>query len=99
MTKKKPKKKTAGRWSGRHASESAVLDGWLLIEEGAERIELKPDTLRRYCHRRIIPSQKVGSALLVHEKDLAYFQKTRRGRGRPSEKAGPGKPKRKKGGV
>ena len=64
-------------------ANSPILAGWLEIPEAAKVAKLKPDTLRRYCHRRLIHAEKIGALLLVHRDELARFKRERRQPGRP----------------
>ena len=68
-------------------ADSPILAGWLEIPEAAQVAGLKPDTLRRYCHRRIVHAEKIGALLLVHRDELARFARERRQPGRPKTPA------------
>jgi len=82
MTKKKAK------------APDHVLAEWLTIEEAAQRIGMKPDTLRQHCYRRTCPCRRIGRAVLISEVEIDRWDATRRRPGRyPHPTA---KPKRKK---
>jgi excisionase family DNA binding protein len=70
-----------------------ALAGWLTIEEAAERIGMKPDTLSQHCYRRTCPCRRIGRAILIHQDEIDRWAATRRRPGRPSE---PGKSRKRK---
>ena len=61
-----------------------VLAGWLTIAEAAERMGMKPDTLRQHCYRRTCPCRRIGRAILIHQDELDEWNATRRRVGNPS---------------
>jgi excisionase family DNA binding protein len=69
-----------------------VLAGWLTIEEAAQRIGMRPDTLRQHCYRRTCPCRRIGRAILIHQGEIDGWDATRRRAGRYPKPT----PKRKK---
>ena len=74
-------------------SPDHVLAEWMTIEEAAERIGMKPDTLRQHCYRRTCPCRRIGRAILISETEIDAWDATRRRPGRPAE---PGAARRRK---
>ena len=64
-------------------ADSPILAGWLKTVDAAQILGLRHDTLRRYCLRGTIRSEKIGSLRLVHQDELARFKRERRQPGRP----------------
>ena len=52
------------------------LKNYLTIPAAAEELGLTHDTLRKYCHRGLIPSVKIGWTLLLHRRDVRKFAAT-----------------------
>ncbi len=51
----------------------------ITVNEAAERLEVKTETVRRYLREGILPGQKVGSQWYVDEKALDGFEKPKVG--------------------
>ena len=72
-TKKDPKK-------------AISVPGYYTCEQAAKQLRMKPDTVRRYVNRQIIPAGILGDVYLISQKALETFAATRRSPGRPMQK-------------
>lgn len=65
-------------------SDPVQIPGLYTCEQAAARLEMKPDTVRRYVHRGIIQAGILGGIYLIAERELRRFQRERRGPGNPN---------------
>lgn len=64
------------------------VPGFYTCEQAAAKLRMKPDTIRRYVHRGLIPAGIVGSVYLISHQDLRFFEKNHRKPGRPRQNSG-----------
>ena len=57
----------------------------MTIREAAAALDLRPDTLRRYCSRGTIRARKLGWQLLIPPDEVVRYSRERRGPGRPAQ--------------
>ena len=59
------------------------VKGYLTINQAAEKLGLKADTLRRYCNKKKIDSSRIGWTILIRTSEVSRFKANRRKPGRP----------------
>jgi len=60
------------------------IPGFLTTEQAAIALKLKEDTVRRYCHRKVIAAKKLGTIYLIPDSAILEFRRHRRGPGNPN---------------
>lgn len=60
------------------------LRGWLTYAEVAERLNLKPETVRKYVFHKVFERDMLGSFPLISERSVVRFEKHRRKPGNPT---------------
>jgi excisionase family DNA binding protein len=63
------------------------IPGYATIPVAARALNLKPDTVRRYCNRGMLKAQRIGWTLLISQAELDRFKRERKPRGRPKKGA------------
>ena len=59
------------------------IKGFLTIKQASDRLKMQPATIRRYCSRGVIASERIGWTVLISTQELAKFKAIRRKPGRP----------------
>lgn len=56
---------------------------FLTSAQAAEQLDLSPETIRKYCQRKILASVKVGRDWLVYRSEIKRYKRERQPIGRP----------------
>ena len=61
------------------------IPGFYTTEQAAERLNLRPDTMRSYVARQLIkPAKRLGNYLLFAQAEIHRYERERRTRGNPA---------------
>lgn len=60
------------------------VPGFYTCEQAAKRLNMKPDTVRRYVHRGLIKAGILGDVYVITQENLDRFASERREPGRPA---------------
>ena len=71
--------------SKREDRREIAVPGFFTCEQAADKLRMKPDTIRRYVHRGVIEhSGYIGNVLLISKAQLEAFRTNRKERGNPN---------------